>query len=168
MGTPLSMVPKITSTSSFCKSEGNSLRKSRVRTLMTFSQVSAMFVLDSVLQRVAACCSALQSARHRSHTSAPCSFYIVCCSVLQCDTVYCNVLACVVVCCSVLQVRGQSIEKVARAHFGDILQSQCYRGVTKCFAECCSVLQVRGQPVEKVSYAHFGDILQSQRYHGVT
>jgi len=55
---------------------------------------------DSVLQRVAACCSVLQ------RVAACCSVLqrvIVCCSVLRCVAVCCSVLQRVEVCCSVLQ-----------------------------------------------------------------
>jgi len=49
-----------------------------------------LYARDSVLQRVAVCCSVLQCVA-------------VCCSVLQCVAVCCSVLQCVAVCCSVLQ-----------------------------------------------------------------
>jgi len=67
----------------------------------------------SVLQRVAACCSVLQSNgslyRHThwgvcfGFSAQPFVNVAVCCSVLQCVAVCCSVLQCAAVCCSVLQ-----------------------------------------------------------------
>jgi len=64
-------------------------------------------VCYSVLQCVAACCSALHSCdllqlARVAELRREMLIIAVCCSVLQCDVVCCSVLQRVAVCCSVL------------------------------------------------------------------
>jgi len=90
-------------------------------------------VCCSVLQCVAACCSAIEWVSRHSDTKCVLQCVAVCCSVLQCvavpisgyrdiqiPSVCCSVLQCATVCCSMLQ---------------------CLCRYQVCVAVCCSVLQ---------------------------
>jgi len=122
-------------------------------TLRHLDSTSCIYV-DSVLQRVAACCRVLQRA-------AECCSVLQCvavrCSVLQCVAVRCSVSRYIMVCCSVLQYvvvccnalfcfavlrlvcLFMNNSFVTRIEFGFVQRDQ-FCSVLQRVAVCCSVL----------------------------
>jgi len=100
-----------------------------------------------VLQRVAVCCSVLQSAylvvMDDREGVLYCIFVAMCCSVLQRVAVCCSTLQCVAVCCSVLQCVAVCCSVLQSAYLVvmDDRKSVSTSSVLQCVAVCCSALQ---------------------------